>query len=140
MVGIPHETVKTFWRTLELNRRVHPTVVQICHYRPHPGTDLTRTACEEHLFDGNFDVLPQTYYERLDPSLSNFEELSALACIGNLVIDAWPVRALARALLLLPVGTRVRLRAFGWLDRHQKGIRRRLGYRDSRWAPLERYQ
>lgn len=140
MVGVPHETVATYWQTLELNRRAGATVVQIYRFRPHPGTDLARVACEEHLFDGNYDSVSENYFQRMTLTLPEGEELDVLARIGNLVIDATPVRALVRTLRLLPVGRRLRLRAWQWLDRHQNGIRRRLGCRDSRWAPLERYQ
>ena len=140
MVGVPHETVATFWQTLDLNRRAGARGVQIYHYRPHPGTDLARLAHEEHLFSGDYDLVSKSYFERLDLTLPEGEVLDLLARVGNLVIDVWAARALVRAVLVLPVGRRVRRRVLEWLDRHQNGIRRRLGCRDSRWAPLERYQ
>ena len=139
MVGIPHETVKTFWETLEINRACKAAVVQFNLFRPHPDTDLTQVAIDNSFFDGDYARVHESFYDGIGLELPEKAELEATAAYANLIVDSGLVRSATRALRLLPRNNRLKLRAMGWLARHQGGIRRRLGCRDSRWSPLSRY-
>ena len=140
MVGIPHETVKTFWETLELNRACDAAVVQFNLFRPLPDTDITQMAIDNSFFDGDYGHVQESFYDGgMGLELPEKAELEATAAYANLIVDSKLVRSATRALCLLPRNNRFKLRAMGWLARHQGGIRRRLGCRDSRWCSLSRY-
>lgn len=46
MVGIPHETAEQRKATIDLNRRIKPTFLQVSIFQPYPGTELRDIALE----------------------------------------------------------------------------------------------
>jgi anaerobic magnesium-protoporphyrin IX monomethyl ester cyclase len=139
LVGIPFETVGTFWDTLEMNRACQPEYTHINIFQPFPRQELTKTAIEAGLFGGDFEVLPPTLWERVSLDLPDARELEHMVRFGNLIIDSALVRRITRLLCILPRNNRLKLRAMRWLTEHEDGIRWRLKCRDSRWRDLSPY-
>lgn len=50
MVGIPHETEEDIQKTIELNRRVRPSSLQVSIFQPFPGTELEKIVKEKKWF------------------------------------------------------------------------------------------
>jgi radical SAM superfamily enzyme YgiQ (UPF0313 family) len=62
MLGIPRETVQDALRTLALNVACGIDHASATILQPYPGTELSRWAVEQGLFDGDFERLGTSYF------------------------------------------------------------------------------
>lgn len=59
MIGIPFETVSHIRETIELNKKIQPTFLQVSIFQPYPGTRLNRLCVENKWYDG--EILPYSH-------------------------------------------------------------------------------
>ncbi|MCJ7645789.1 B12-binding domain-containing radical SAM protein [bacterium] len=59
MIGIPYETVSHIKETIELNKRIHPTFLQVSIFQPYPGTQLNSLCVEKKWCEG--EILPYSH-------------------------------------------------------------------------------
>lgn len=59
MIGIPYETLSHIRETVELNRRIRPTFLQVSTFQPYPGTQLRQLCMEKKWYDGK--ILPYSH-------------------------------------------------------------------------------
>lgn len=51
IIGIPHETRKNIFETIELNRKASPTTTTLTFLHPYRGTKVRDLCVQEHIFD-----------------------------------------------------------------------------------------
>ena len=59
MIGIPYETLSHIRETIELNKRIEPTFLQVSTFQPYPGTQLRQLCMEKKWYDGK--ILPYSH-------------------------------------------------------------------------------
>lgn len=59
MIGVPYETVSHIRGTIELNKKIQPTFLQVSIFQPYPGTQLNRLCVEKKWCDGK--ILPYSH-------------------------------------------------------------------------------
>jgi radical SAM superfamily enzyme YgiQ (UPF0313 family) len=71
ILGNPGETFEMAMETLEVNSKLKPNISNASIFAPYPGTKMTQYAIDKGYFDGDFDKLEATYY---DKSILKFEK------------------------------------------------------------------
>ncbi|MBN1868368.1 cobalamin-dependent protein [Candidatus Sumerlaeota bacterium] len=137
LIGIPHETIDTVLETIDLNYRCRPEVMQLNLYTPHPATKLGRYACEQGLFDGKFDALPESFYEDFALDLPNKPDLLALVRLANPCLDFRHYLKAVKFASRLP--RPLRRLAYAMLEKKARSLRRQGRGRDSRWRDWSYY-
>lgn len=59
MVGIPYESVSHIRQTIEVNKRIEPTFLQVSIFQPYPGTQLRQLCMENRWYNGT--ILPYSH-------------------------------------------------------------------------------
>ena len=90
MFGIPGETPETAMKTVEMNMRIQPEVFIHYFFMPYPMTKLGEIAQEMGMFDGNFDMLPETYHTGLSLNIPHKDVLNAIGLNSYFMVD-YPV-------------------------------------------------
>jgi len=54
IIGLPHETISTAWKTIEINRKVKPERAMCFILQPYPGTEINRYSIEAGFLDRNY--------------------------------------------------------------------------------------
>jgi len=61
MIGLPHETLATMWRTVQLNKAVRPDDLRVSIFQPYHGTEIRDLCIAEGLIDA--DTPPGDFLE-----------------------------------------------------------------------------
>lgn len=61
MIGLPHETAETMWRTVALNKAVQPDDLRVSIFQPYHGTEIRDLCVAEGLIDA--DTPPGDFLE-----------------------------------------------------------------------------
>jgi len=78
MVGLPGETVENIRETMELNRIINPTFVNISMFQPFPGTKLYEQCMADNYIKRDYPVNLFEEYTVLDlPNITNDELMGA---------------------------------------------------------------
>ncbi|NIM03346.1 radical SAM protein [bacterium] len=59
MIGIPYETISHIRESIELNKSIQPTFLQVSIFQPYHGTQLNRLCIEKKWYDGK--ILPYSH-------------------------------------------------------------------------------
>ena len=74
VLGNPGETFDMTMETLKLNMKLEPNIANAAIFAPYPGLKMTQFAIDEGYFDGNFDKLEATYFEKTVLKFKNKED------------------------------------------------------------------
>jgi len=61
MIGLPHETRETMWRTIQLNKAVQPDDLRVSIFQPYHGTEIRELCIAEGFIDA--DTSPGDFLE-----------------------------------------------------------------------------
>ena len=64
VLGNPGETFEMAMKTLKLNMKLKPNIANASIFAPYPGLKMTQYAIDKGYFDGNFDRLEATYFDK----------------------------------------------------------------------------
>jgi len=82
MMLLPGETIEQAWRTIYINQECKTDYTWVAVFQPYPRTKLAEYAVEKGYFDGNYDLIPNSWYRnsRLsNPARKRLEMLQKLA-------------------------------------------------------------
>ena len=99
MIGIPYETVSHIKETIELNKRIQPTFLQVSIFQPYPGTRLKRLCVEKKWYDGK--ILP---YSHQFFSMLKYPQISRTRIYWEKIFFRYKIlkdRSLRKAVLIL---------------------------------------
>jgi radical SAM superfamily enzyme YgiQ (UPF0313 family) len=106
MLGLPRETYAAARRTLSLNVRGRVDYAMTTFLQPFPGTEITRRAREQGLFDGDFDALDCSYFQpspmRFGADAQDRQRIVNLQRLMALAVSFPAVRRRIDSLVALP--------------------------------------
>ena len=105
VLGNPGETFDMTMETLKLNMKLKPEIANSAIFAPYPGLKMTQYAIEEGYFDGNFDRLEATYFDKSVLKFKKKEEekkIQNLRCFFSLLAHHPWLLSFIKPLLNLP--------------------------------------
>lgn len=109
MVGLPDETLDMVFETMSLNIKCKPSYSWVSIFQPFPGTELSNYSIEKGYFNGDFDSLDGSFYNKSVLKIKNIRKMERLHHLFSLGV-AFPVLIpLIKILIKLPLNRFYRL-------------------------------
>ena len=105
VLGNPGETFDMSMETLKLNMELKPDTCNASIFAPYPGLKMTQYAIDEGYFDGNFDRLEATYFDKSVLKFKKKEDerkIQNLRCFFSLIAHHPWLLKFIKPLLNLP--------------------------------------
>lgn len=103
MIGLPDETLDMAFETLSLNIKCRPSYAWISIFQPFPMTDLSNYAIERGCFDGNFNSLDGSFYNKSVLKLKDIQKMERLHHLFSLGVAFPRLVPLIKVLINLPL-------------------------------------
>ncbi len=125
MVGLPGETPEMHMETVELNRRIRPTIVGLAVFTPLPGTDLHETCIDEGYLSSEERIPAHVAFQRSILQMKQFTAKQIRRCYRLFGIRVFwrdsKIKAIGYTILYSDVGKYL-LKSFSRWKRYARAI------------------
>ncbi len=103
MVGLPFNTLKDNYKTLDLNYKCHPTIAWASLFQPFPNTILGTLAKDANLWSGNIDDIYSGFFDKSPLKISNKVQIERLQKIFSVAVNNKFIKFLVPILIRIPL-------------------------------------
>jgi radical SAM superfamily enzyme YgiQ (UPF0313 family) len=103
MIGLPDETLDMAFETMAFNTKCKPSYAWISIFQPLPRTELSNYSIEKGYFNGNFDSLDGSFYNKSVLKLKDIRKMERLHHLFSLGVEFPILIPLIKILIRLPL-------------------------------------
>ncbi len=103
MIGLPDETLDMAFETMAFNIKCKPSYAWISIFQPFPGIELSKYSIERGYFNGNFDSLDGSFYNKSVMKIKDIRKMERLHHLFSLGVAFPFLVPLIKILINLPL-------------------------------------
>lgn len=114
MLGLPNETLKDAFDTLEMNIKCKPTIGWASIFQPYPGTELFNYTRDNNLFNGEVDTFNNSFFDNSVLDIKNKKEVENLQKLFSITVSFPFLKPITKQLIKLPKNNLFNFVHDGW--------------------------